>query len=323
MRFRLLVLLLLGAGLAGCADDPQLGQGCVMETVAELPVLNDRGSPVVEVAINGAKSAFVVDTGARVSLIYEDAAERLGLPSDPEHFHLLNGIGGSVFSHLVTVDKLSLGTAAARHVELDSVPGGRPRSVGGLPVIGLFGGDFLANYDVEFDLPGHLVTLFKEVHCSNNLRPWQTGDYYRLPFTLENETAIRFDIAINGHNESVVLDSGAFRTIIDNDAANDGGANRQTMAQDRTNIARGIDGNGLIAHRHRFDSLDIGPEHFAPAYLDVADLDTPGLVGADFFRARKVWISYPHQVFYVQRVLFPHRAAPKQPDATSPNAPKH
>ncbi len=323
MLLRFMPLVFLAAGLAGCADDVQPGQVCEMATVAELPVLNDHGSPIVAVAINGVKSAFVVDTGARLSLIFEADAERLGLPHDRERTRLLDGIGGSVFSQIVTVDKLSLGTATAHDLELDSVPGGQSKTVAGLPVIGLFGGDFLANYDVEFDLPNHLVSLFRESHCSGNLRPWSSGDYYRLPFTLRNDTGIWFDITIDGHKEPVELDSGAYRTIIDSDAGNDGGANRQTMAHDHADIARGIDGNRLTSHRHRFESLDIGPEHFSPAFLEVADMDVQGLLGADFFRARKVWISYPHEVLYVQRVLFPHGAAPKQADAAGPNAPKH
>ncbi len=301
----------LSLALSGCADDqPGPGATCEMRTVADMPVLNDKGSPIIKASINGTPVAFLIDTGARTSIIFETEAQALGLPIGSEPLHLLDGVGGSVFSRAVTIRTLSLGTAAIHHVELDTVPGPVTRRIDGLPLVGLFGGDFLVNYDTYFDLPSHLLSLYEEHHCSGNLRPWRVGGFYRLPFALQGDTQINLDIAVNGHTVPIELDSGASTTILDAEAGRAAGAVRATMAQDPQVHATGIDGNDVVAHRHRFDTLDIGPEHFAPVRLEVGDIESNSVLGAEFLRGRRVWISYPHAVLYVQPVPVPSRDAP-------------
>ncbi len=315
--FALLVLPCAGPLLAGCADD-EPGQGCVMRTVAEMPVLNDHGVPIIRATINDTPVAFMVDTGARTSIVFESAAEKLGLPASDAPAQLLNGVGGSVFARAVTIRSLSLGTAAISRFDLLSVPGLSNAVVKGLPLVGLFGGDFLVNYDVAFDLPAHTVSLFEGRHCSSDLRPWP-GESYRLPFDLEHDTAITLSIGVDGHPVRAMLDSGAERTTLDSEAGRVGGAVRASMAGDRVSFTRGIDGNLVESHIHRFDSLDIGPEHFAPAFLSVGDIQSGALLGADFFRARRIWISYAHETLAVQRVLFPkHQEGAPTLAATQP-----
>ena len=129
---------------AGCADhDDAASRRCTLVQVADLPVLNDRGSPVVRAAIDGQPVAFIVDTGAFLSVVGSDDASRLKLPISFVKRHLLNGNGGSAFAPDATIPDLSLGTAVAQNVSFAAI-GAFPFNVGGLKVVGLFGGDFLA-----------------------------------------------------------------------------------------------------------------------------------------------------------------------------------
>ncbi len=285
--------------VAACAGQ-LVPTGCVMHELAVLPVLNDHRQPIIRAAINGVPVAFIVDTGARVSTLFEEAATTLNLPVSFENRHVLVGTGGAVFARDATVDTLRLDHLVARNVQF--VTAGRWQGrIDGLPLAGLFGGDFLAGYDVAFDLPAHRVSLYREQRCGNNLRPWPEGAAYRIPFRLESETQIDLPIAIDGHPVPAVLDSGAGRTVLDRPAGREGGATDASMAADPTTIGTGIDGNRNPMRLHRFDSLQVGPERFAPALLAVGDTGVT-LLGADYLRGHRVWISYPHQVLYVQPV---------------------
>ena len=270
-----------------------------MHELAVLPVLNDRRQPVVRATVDGVPVAFILDTGARVSTVFEPAATTLGLPTSFENRHVLIGTGGAVFARDATIAILRLGNMVGRNVRF--VTAGRWHGrIDGLPLAGLFGGDFLANYDVAFDLPAHRVSLYREQSCGDHLRPWP-GVAYRLPFRLVNGTEVDLPIAINGHVVPAVLDSGASRTVLDRDAGRMGGATDAALAADPATIGTGIDGNRNPMRLHRFDSLQVGPERFAPSVVEVGDTGVT-LLGADYLRGRRVWISYPHQVLYVQPV---------------------
>ncbi len=293
--------------VAACADQPAPA-GCVMHELAVLPVLNERRQPIIRAAVDGVPVAFIVDTGARVSTIFEDAAVTLNLPASFENRHVLVGTGGAVFARDATVDILRLDHMVARNVQF--VTAGRWHGrIDGLPLAGLFGGDFLAGYDVALDLPAHRVSLYREQGCGDNLRPWPEGVMYRIPFQLENDTQIDLPIAIDGHAVPAVLDSGAGRTVLDRTAGRSGGATDASMATDPATIGTGIDGNRNPMRLHRFDSLQVGPERFAPAVLEVGDTGVT-LLGADYLRSHRVWISYPHQVLYVQPVPARRGAGP-------------
>ncbi len=313
--------LLLLALLAGCAV-PEGPTGCVMRQVADLPVLNDRGVPIVRAAINDVPVAFIVDTGARASAIGQREAERLQLPVSLDNHYLVTGIGGSTFAGDVQVRRLSLGNTVARDISFMAV-GRFGGSVDGLPVVGLFGADFLVNYNVEFDLPSHRLALYTEQHCGDHIRPW-AGSFFEQPFRLTNETEIRFDITVNGRPIDAQLDSGAGATVLDSDDGVAAGATTATTASDRRTVSRGVDGTPVVGHLHRFDSIAIGPEHFGPAVLNVADTGGHTLLGADFLRHHRVWVSYPHEMIYAVAVrrlpvagMVPDMATPK-PGLSSP-----
>ena len=271
-----------------------------MRELAVLPVLNDSRQPIVRAVVDDVPVAFIVDTGARVSTVFEPAAALLGLPTSFENRHVLVGTGGAVFARDATIRTLRLGRLVGRDVQFVSAGRWHGR-IDGLPLAGLFGGDFLASYDVAFDLPAHRMSLYREQGCGDNLRPWPTGVVYRIPFRLENDTQIDLSIAINGHVVPAVLDSGAGRSVLDLRAGRDGGATEAAMANDPATVGTGIDGRRNPMRLHRFDSLQVGPERIAPAILEVGDTGVT-LLGADYLRGRRVWISYPHQVIYVQPV---------------------
>lgn len=296
---RMVWLALLPLLAAGCAA-PQDGQsGCVMREVAELPVLNETGIPIVKAGINGTPVAFIVDSGARMSIIGRSSADALRLPVSFENHHIIIGIGGATFAPDATVGRLSLGEGVARNITFITA-GEFGQQVGGLPVVGLFGGDFLANYDVEFDLPAHRIGLYSEQHCGAHFRPWADA-FYEQKFDLNNATEIDLDASLDGRTITLQLDSGAQRTVLNLAAGAIGGARSGNMADDPKSRLVGVDGNPVFGHAHRFDTLAIGPERFKSIRLNVADLPK-SLLGADFLRSHRTWVSYPHEMLYIHSV---------------------
>lgn len=293
-------LVLLGVLLlSGCEEAHQQGR-CVMQEVADLPVLNDHAQPVIKAQVNGVPVAFIVDTGAAVSLVTPRGAALLSLPVDYDHRVLMQGTGGSVFAYGAELRSLDLGSSVAHNVEF-TVAGGFDGTVDGLTLVGLFGADFLANYDVAFDLPAHHVGLYKEQNCAADFpSPWGSGAT-RLPYDLQKDTQIHLSVSLDGHPVDMQLDSGAGYTMLDLESAHAAGASADALSHDRTLITRGIDENRTRTAVHRFGSLVIGSERFAPVLLEVGDIDH-ALLGANLLRTHRVWISYPHQVLWMQAV---------------------
>ena len=295
---RSLGMLAVLAMLAGCGSGG--GGHCVMREAADLPVLNDRFQPIVRARVNDRPVAFIVDTGAGLSLVTPRAVGMLSLPVEYDHRILLTGIGGSVLGNLVEIRRLDLGHGVARNVEFVQA-GAFGGTIDGLPVVGLFGADFLANYDVEFDLPAHHVGLYREQDCDARFAPPWQGNAYTLPFDLERDTQVKVPIRLDGAPLVVQLDSGAGGTILTLDDARSAGATPQALRDDRVVTTQGIDENRVKASIHRFAALDIGPEHDSPVRIAVGDV-TASLLGASFLRTHRVWISYPHQLLWVQPV---------------------
>ena len=285
--------------LAGCAD--QAPQRCTMIEEARLPVLNDAAQPYVQAGINDSPVAFMIDTGASTSIVTSRLVQNLALPVDHERYVMLNGTGGSVMAESVRIDKLTLGPKHARRADFwqADLP---MRTLRGLPGAGLFGGDFLANYDGEFDLPDHRVSLYSERGCGTHFAFDWPDPVYDVPFRLDHQTAVMLSIQVDDKPIDAQLDSGAGRTTLDLDAARTAGTTAALLAADRSVTGRGIDGNGTRTFLHRFDSLALGPERRSPVTLAVADIESGPLLGADFLRTHRVWISYPHERLWVHPI---------------------
>lgn len=301
---RAALLFALASSLGGCAGGSGPGSGggrCEITEVATLPVLTARGVPMVRATLNGTPVAFMVDSGAASSTVTTAIADRLGLPVDYDHRIVMRGVDGSTFVYGAQIRRLGLGTAEARQAEFWRVDG-ENGTVAGLPFAGLFGGDFLANYDVLYDLPARRIVLYRDGGCRNDMQPPIDDPAFPLPFTVDAGNHIAIEAKVNGHAFPAVLDTGAARTLVSADDAAAAGVNRAALAKDRTIRAVGIAGRGLTAFLHQFDSFQVGGETRRPALLSVADTDVGSLVGEDFLRRNQVWVLYPHGVAWVHPV---------------------
>ncbi len=298
MILRILSALLLGALLAGCATGPQ---GCRVDTIADLPLLPHVDMTAVSATLQGQKVALLIDTGAFISAMSRNGVRRFGLrPAANGGFTLIKGIGGVTVAPMVTVRDLSLGRGIARRLDLP-VAANFPRPVDGLPLIGLFGNDFLSNYDVDVDLPRQHFALYRATGCDVAMRPFDPP-YFEVPFR-EQGGQIVLDIRLNDRPMTAILDTGASATLIDRRQALAAGVTLDGLDADQVRNAIGADMHLVGARHHRFGSLEVGDERMNNVHFDVGAVGTGRtLLGRDFLRFNRVLISYPRHTLFIQPV---------------------
>nr|WP_277875825.1 retroviral-like aspartic protease family protein [Acetobacter fallax] len=264
-----------------------------------MPVLNSSHSPVVQVTLNGKPVAMIVDTGADASLVSTATSEKFDLSYTGGHV-TLRGTTGVVAASVVRADKLGLGKAIASDVlfiEIDKKWG----HIGDLPVAGLLGSDFLSNYEVKFDLPQHLITLYRMQGCSSKDIVWKKP-VDPVPLEPGDGKDVLVPFKINGKPIDAILDSGASGTVIRPSQARKAGVTRDMLARDPVGFSRGVSDDKVVSHRHLFDTVEVGPEIFHNVHLQVAPLETDSaLLGADFLRHAVVWLSYRDRILYIER----------------------
>jgi predicted aspartyl protease len=113
---------------------------------------------VVPVHVNGeGPFDFVLDTGATLTCVSEETAERLALPERPAA-GIGVGIGGSGRLRLVEVDSLRLGGAAAEGLPACLLDLAHTEVIG-VRIDGLLGLNFLSNFLVTLDFEREVVRL--------------------------------------------------------------------------------------------------------------------------------------------------------------------
>ncbi len=292
---RLATLLLLS--LPGCGtDDPG---PCKVATAAAMSVVGHSLHPVVLGRLRGQQVALLLDTGAAGSVVTPNAVESFGLPVDRDNVLQLTGIGGSTLTTTATLHGLELGHGHVHDFDLPIGGGSLPDKVQGVPVLGLFGADFLSNYDVDFDLPHHRFGMYDLSGCGDSIQP-VSPPYFTVPFQLDGD-AIKVEIRINGKPVEAELDSGAGLTYITRLDAQRAGVTAEMMAADPTETLHGVDESAVAGRRHRFASLEFGAERLKNFPLTVAPSAVGvSLLGDEFFHLNRIWISYPRRMLFIQ-----------------------
>ena len=296
---RVFILLAALLVVAGCVATES--GDCTMQEVAEIPVVNDHGIPIIDAAINGTAVRFAVDSGANTSGIGPRAAARLHLhPIGPTL--VARSVSGAFLTRLVAVSRLTLGSAEAFRVTLAILgPFGMQRSLtpgDGPEIVGLFASDFLSNYDVEFDLEHHRIGLYTEHgRCGADFDPWD-GPVSSVAFRLDRGRHIVLPALLDGAETSLMLDSGAGSSLINSKGAAASGVTAAALDADPKSFGIGVNGRTFPEHRHRFGRLEVGDVVTAPFEAAVGDTYVQ-LLGAPWLRAHRVWVSYPHNEILV------------------------
>ncbi len=301
MKYALTLLL----SLAGCAQGGGLGPGasCALVKQADVPVVYQGQLPVVAVTINGKPTHLVLDTGAQTTVLAETAREKFGLPDDSSMRTELAGVGNYAGRKNSFIETFQLGNITLHNLSKVAVP---LRFAAGITADGYLGSDLLGEYDVDLDLPHQHVTLYAGRNCPQ-VRPDWTATADLLPAApLHRALPANFVSAeVDGHAGTAAVDTGAAFSVIDRQFAATLGVTDTSLQADRQRTAIGTGVNTSKVWLHRFESFTIGAEKIARPNLVVAELPSLNLshyfqflIGEDYLRTHRVWISYPgYQVY--------------------------
>ena len=288
---------------------------CQLVQLAQWPVRPSHYLPVVEGTINGKKAGILLDTGAALSIIHSSEVRRLELTPISLRGQRIFGIGGESRVAGVYIDELKIGDAA-RKDWLAIVTGDRPLG-GGIALI--LGYDFFHQTEIEFDLPHNVVRLFLAKGCERASLAYWTKDAGEV--ALESSAVIELPVAIDGKPLQAQLDSGASVSTLARISATDLGATEQSAGVVPGGCTVGIGGAAIDSWIAPFKSFAIGSELVRNPKLRFADLwkhmktEETGssiprrigrqpdmLLGADFLRAHRVFISHSQRKMYFSYV---------------------
>jgi predicted aspartyl protease len=296
--------------LAGCAatDAPGL---CQMGYLTDLP-LTTRHALLTPAFLNEHPTTMMLDTGSDLTIITRPAAERLNLALRTTN-GTVEGIGGDQALYVLTAKTFRIGELHGEHLYLGASKVGMDSD--GDAIDGIFGSDFLSNYDVDFDLPEQKVRLFKVVAGCNGPAARLDEPLYYAPLARPNDLDDKRPhvlVVIDGVRLDAIVDSGAESTAIFRNAARRLGLRLADLTADPHDRGYGVGPKARDEIRHIMAPIQVGDITISHLPVDIIDQRSGGdadmLLGLDFFARVHVWLSFHSHTMIMQ---YPAKPSPK------------
>lgn len=287
--------------LAACAAP------CAPDAGDTLNLTMLRGVPIVQAHVNGTPTPFLLDTGATNTVMLPEGVERLRLPTDATRVTRGRGIGGGFSANNVVVGELRVGRRAVNNLTVPVIAHGMP----GQPVMaGVLGADFLGISDLEIDIPARRLTLHGGGACSASQPPW-AGSFDTVPVRVLPGGWVLVRVLMDGQPVEALLDTGAALSTFRQSTALRIGMPAAVLAQPVAGQVHGAGQDRLDVRAFRFNTMQVGQDVTQGMVVGVTALpDTEPfdmVLGQDFMRSRRLWLSYSSQRLFVQRVEAPAR----------------
>lgn len=294
-RMWLAVLLLLL--VSACAPNPI---NCDLVQVAKMPLEVRNRLLVVPAGIGGRWVTLLVDTGAERTVLAADVVSRLGLARDAKIVTRSVGMGGAYTANDAIIPGLVLGGV---RFPLQRVSVGQFRLGPSLLADGLLGSDVLLAFDLDIDVPGQTLTLYRPRVCPDVTPPWHEP-FERVAGVRALRDRLLIPLELDGVSGMGILDTGAQATTIGVSMANRLGLTPLAMAGDPIVQHHGAGPGSQQARLHRFGLLRIGPAVAREPLLSVLPVDAgvgDALVGEDFIDGRRIWMSFANREVFIAR----------------------
>ncbi|MGA7323308.1 MAG: aspartyl protease family protein [Rhodomicrobium sp.] len=273
---------------------------CLVEKVAELPLFYHNGLVAVVARIGDSSVAMGVDTGSQ-TLVTPETAVHFRLTRDPHRRTRAFGTTGTTIVDNVLLRSFEF---AGKHYATRTVPkiSLAASNLSPNPLGGLIGSDVLSEYDVDLDLAGRSMILYKVRGCSSVTPPW-TEPYTSLAVKITAAHNIVMPVDLDDRKLSALLDTGATHFSISKRGALKSGVTEATLKADPMHEVSGIGGTKVKQPLHRFRTLIIGGETFRDTPLQLmraSVFDGDVLIGQTYLMPRRVWISYSTRTLFIR-----------------------
>ena len=293
----------LASGVGYPAEHPIAAGGCGTVRLGEATVATLRNAPIITLSANGVPVTVVIDTGAETTILTPAVAQRIGAQRPQIEFQRqLRGIGGILPTTEVELRSFTVGGVPIPWRRVRVAPVNVANVFSG-PLDGVLGADSLSSFDVDLDLPGHRMALYEKQTCPV-ARPAWTEPYARIGVGRSRGDHLFFPVQLDGRRTDAFVDTGSQFTVLSTRAALALGVSAAVLARDRVATVHGAAAEQLAAHVHRFSQLEIGTETIRNPEIIVTDvrlIDADLVLGIDFLRPRRIWLSYGSQQIFIMR----------------------
>jgi predicted aspartyl protease len=289
---------------------------CHLQTVGEINVSADGPTMVADGQVNGQPIRLTIDTGSEMTLLFRDSARKLHLPLRGAGSDESADIGGERRVYSAQVKSFQVGSSQMRNADL-VVTG---KSLG--EAQGVVGEPFLTQTDVEFDLAHGKVRFFRAEGCDGDQVVYWGAAYSVLPLERTNLAELLVRVKVNGAPVLAQLDTGSDISVLTRGGAARAGMSPTSKGMERGGKIQGAGHEKITAYVGDFDSFSFGDETIRHTKLWIADLfhankeydpaisaipvkvvDTPDmLIGADFFKSHRVYVSIQQHKVYASYV---------------------
>jgi predicted aspartyl protease len=275
---------------------------CTLGSVAAVPLTISGSRLYVPVSLNETEGRFLVDTGASLTVLAANYAAR-------SHVGIDVHAGQKIFSGAGGRETLPVNQAHVRRIEVGKLAfqdwefAVLPEAAGETGRDGVLGMDFLHYFDLDFDLVGRTLTLWRLSGCSDIHPEWQ-GDYDAIPLVHTANQGVTMPIFIDNAFLNVEFDTGADGVLLTRAAGARAGVSDEWLAKATDTRRTGIGGHFpsttyqfqlMLVGKGEFDhpAVDVETESHRTSYAD-------GLIDWRYLKARKFWVSYATNTLFVQ-----------------------
>lgn len=203
---RLLALLAMVLTATGCVSPLLLDDDGALAIVPYRTL--ETGQMAVDVMVEGkGPYVFALDTGASITVIFDDAREKAGISLRSDNEALIHGMVGIGHFPLVTIGQLQLGGATWANARVASMPGKKLVERG---LDGLLGIDFLSQFAVEISVEESLVRFHdRELVVEQYYRGWSTIPLQEIRVGSADATAYTVELMIDAQRVPALIDLGS------------------------------------------------------------------------------------------------------------------
>lgn len=292
--------LLAGAACAGLPLLAAAADGCHYTKLAELTVrlVGPELQPALDGSLDGQPNLMLLDTGANATMLTRSIAEAHGYTLQPTGGYT-RGIGGSGILYAIKAKEFGIGPSQAKNVPM-LVAADAP----GLKAYGgLVGSDVLLRQDMELALADGKLRFFRDENCKDTALSYWSPEALEVPMYRPTSTAApRVDVVLNGKRITAVIDTGATRSAVYRDTAEQLGV---TLDPSRKRAPVSGLGGELVQRWGAAFQFQLAEETIKDAQLDILDrssmghLSTDGMIlGQDWLRAHRVLFAVSQSKLY-------------------------
>ena len=244
---------------------------CGTIRLGEMAVALLDNQPIVNVFANSATVLLLLDTGAEATVLTPAAAQRIGAQhAGVKLGRQMHGITGDIPAGELELGSFTIGGVEVPRKRVRVAPIEIVNALSG-PLDGVLGADTLSSFDIDLDLPGRRVTLYRGQSCAAASPAW-AQPYARIAAGRSPSNRLYFPVQLDGRRISALFDTGAQFSVLSTRTARALGVRDAVLARDPAVTVRGADGEQLSAHAHRFFRLEVDGEVIRYAEIDVTEI---------------------------------------------------